>query len=163
MNALKVKRGDQVVVIAGSSKGKKGKVITTDAEKAKVLVEGVNMQKHHTKPRSAQKTGGIITKEGFIDVSNVMVICPKCGKAVRVKYGTDEKGKKVRICSNDECKAVLDKAVAKKATKKTAETAEKKPVKKASRKKAETAEEKPAKKAPAKKAAKKAEAEEPKA
>ena len=161
MNALKIKRGDQVVVIAGSSKGKKGKVITTDAEKDKVLVEGVNMQKHHTKARSAKQTGGIISKEGFIDVSNVMVVCPKCGKAVRVKFGVDEKGKKVRICGNDECKAVLDKAVVKKASKKADAAAEKKPAKKAT-KKADTAEKKPAKKAPAKKTAK-ADAEEPKA
>ena len=149
MNALKIKRGDQVVVIAGASedKGKKGKVITTNAEDHKVLVEGINLQKHHKKARSAKDTGGIVTKEGFIDVSNVMVVCPKCGKAVRVHYALDAAGKKVRVCGGKNgCGAVLDKAVSKKAKK----TAEEKPVKKAA-KKADGAEKKPAKKAPAKK------------
>ena len=154
MNSLKIKRGDQVVVIAGSSedKGKKGKVITTDAEQHRVLVEGINMQKHHTKPRSAKEAGGIVSKEGFIDVSNVMVVCPKCGKAVRVHYKLDENGKKVRFCGGKNgCGAVIDKAAVKKAAKK-ADKADEKPVKKAAKKSADSAEKKPAKKAPAKKA-----------
>lgn len=141
MNSLKIKRGDQVVVIASADKGKKGKVITTDAENHKVLVEGVNLQKHHKKPRSAKETGGIVSKEGFIDVSNVMVVCPKCGKAVRVKYSVDAKGKKVRVCGDASCGAVLDKAV--KRAKKADKAAEEKPVKKA--KKAADTEKKPRK------------------
>ncbi len=151
MNSLKVKRGDQVVVIASADKGKKGKVITTDAENNKVLVEGVNLQKHHKKPRSAKETGGIVSKEGFIDVSNVMVVCPKCGKAVRVKYSIDANGKKVRVCGDSSCGAVLDKAV--KRAKKADKTAEEKPVKKAAKKAADP-DKKPAKKAAKKPAAK---------
>ena len=127
MNSLKVKRGDQVVVIASADKGKKGKVITTDAENNKVLVEGVNLQKHHKKPRSAKETGGIVSKEGFIDVSNVMVVCPACNKAVRVSYQI-EGDKKIRVCKK--CGKPLDatkeakevkKAAAKKKTKKAAD------------------------------------------
>ena len=144
MNSLKIKRGDQVVVIASADKGKKGKVLTTDAENHRVLVEGVNLNKHHKKPRSAKETGGIVSKEGFIDVSNVMVVCPKCGKAVRVKYSVDANGKKIRVCGDSACGAVLDKAVKK--AKKADKAAEEKPVKKTAAKKADP-DKKPAKKA----------------
>lgn len=123
--AMKVKKDDTVIVIAGKDKGKKGKVLTTVPDENRVVVEGVNMQKKHVKARSAQQAGGIIDKQGAIDCSNVMVVCPKCGKAVRVAYAIDEKtSKKVRVCKK--CGEKLEKVkAAKKATaKKTAKKKE---------------------------------------
>ncbi len=117
IKSLNVKTGDTVVVIAGKDSGKQGKVLKTDPAKKRIVVEGVNIISRHTKPRSAQDNGGIIKKEGTIDVSNVMIVCPECGKATRVKH-TVVDGKNVRTCK---CGAVLDKKyekVAKKATKK---------------------------------------------
>lgn len=123
--AMKVKKDDTVIVIAGKDKGKKGKVLATVPNESKVVVEGVNMQKKHVKARSAQQPGGIMDKQGAIDSSNVMVVCPKCGKAVRVAYAIDEKtSKKVRVCKK--CGEKLEKVkTAKKATaKKTAKKKE---------------------------------------
>ena len=128
---LNVKKGDTVVVIAGKDAGKKGKVLASYPSKNRVVVEGVNIVAKHKKPRSAQDKGGIIKREGTIDVSNVMIICPECGKATRVKHKVVD-GKNVRVCK---CGAVLDKKFSKQtATKKVAKTEtveEKKTVKKA--------------------------------
>jgi large subunit ribosomal protein L24 len=134
MNSLSVKKGDNVVVIAGKDKGKTGKISLVLPAKNRVTVEGVNVISKHTKPRSAQEKGGIIKKPAAIDASNVQVICPSCNKATRVAH-TTLNGKKVRVCKK--CGASLDsakKALAKKtadkkpATKKTATA--KKPVEK---------------------------------
>jgi large subunit ribosomal protein L24 len=96
---MKVKKGDTVVVIAGKDKGAKGKVIQAFPERERVLVEGVNRIKKHTKvsrtERGAQ-SGGIVTQEALIHVSNVMVV-DSDGKPTRVGYRTGEDGKKVRI------------------------------------------------------------------
>ena len=109
-----VKSKDQVVVISGKDKGVKGKVITAAPKTGKVIVEGVAMVTKHQKSRAQGQPGGIIKKEAFIDASNVMVICPKCGKATRVAHkavevtGKDGKvsTKSVRICKK--CGAQLD-------------------------------------------------------
>ena len=94
---MNFKVGDEVVVIAGSSKGKKGKVIKTLKAENRVVVEGVNVVKKHQKP-TGQETGGIIEKEAPIHASNVMLIDPKTKKRTRVGHTTDEKsGKKIRI------------------------------------------------------------------
>jgi large subunit ribosomal protein L24 len=96
---VKVKKGDTVEVIAGKDKGLKGKVIAAFPRQDKVLVEGVNRVKKHTRIRTTQrgaKTGGIVTQEAPIHVSNVMVI-DSDGKPTRVGYRTDEHGQKVRI------------------------------------------------------------------
>ncbi|MEJ3746100.1 50S ribosomal protein L24 [Actinomycetes bacterium KLBMP 9797] len=96
---MKVKKGDTVEVIAGKDKGLKGKVIAAFPRQDKVLVEGVNRVKKHTRIRTTQrgaKTGGIVTQEAPIHVSNVMVI-DSDGKPTRVGYRTDEHGQKVRI------------------------------------------------------------------
>ncbi|QUH06467.1 50S ribosomal protein L24 [Saccharopolyspora erythraea] len=96
---MKVKKGDTVVVISGKDKGAKGKVIQAFPQREKVLVEGVNRIKKHTKvsrtERGAQ-SGGIVTQEAPIHVSNVMVV-DSDGKPTRVGYRTGEDGKKVRI------------------------------------------------------------------
>src|ERR1044071_5694145 len=96
---MKVKKGDTVVVIAGKDRGSKGKVIAAYPREDKVLVEGVNRVKKHTKIRTTQrgaKTGGIVTQEAPIHVSNVMVVDAE-GKPTRVGYRLDDNGKKVRV------------------------------------------------------------------
>lgn len=137
---LNVKTGDNVVVITGKDAGKQGKVLACFPDKNRIVVEGVNIISRHTKARSAQEAGGIIKKEGTIDVSNVMLVCPTCGKPTRVKH-SEVDGKHTRVCK---CGAVLDKKFEKaSATKKKASTKEKK-------EKVENANEKPAKKTSAK-------------
>lgn len=90
-----VKKGDNVVVIAGTQKGKKGTVLSVDVEKQRAIVEGVNMMSKHTKPNTENPKGGIIKKEASIHVSNIMV-CDKDGKAGRIGRKKDEQGKSVR-------------------------------------------------------------------
>ena len=96
---MKVKKGDTVVVIAGKDKGAKGKVIQAIPRQDKVIVEGVNRVKKHQRIQTTQrgaKTGGIVTQEAPIDVSNVMVL-DSDGKPTRVGYRVDENGTKVRM------------------------------------------------------------------
>ena len=94
MATMKIKKGDMVKVIAGTDKGKEGKVISVDQKNGRVVVENVNMLTKHTKPSMANQNGGIIHQEGPIDISNVMYIHK--GKAVRVGFKVDGK-KKVRV------------------------------------------------------------------
>ena len=96
---MKVKKGDTVVVVAGKDKGAKGKVIQALPRQDKVIVEGVNRVKKHERIRTTQrgaKTGGIVTQEAPIHVSNVMVL-DSDGKPTRVGYRIDENGTKVRV------------------------------------------------------------------
>jgi large subunit ribosomal protein L24 len=95
---MKIKKGDTVVVIAGKDKGAKGKVIQAYPDRQKVLVEGVNRIKKHTKITQTQRgaqSGGIVTQEAPIHVSNVMVVVD--GKAVRVGYKINDDKRKVRV------------------------------------------------------------------
>ena len=97
--SMKVKKGDTVVVLSGKDKGAKGKVIAAYPRQDKVLVEGVNRVKKHTRIRTTQrgsKTGGIVTQEAPIHVSNVMILDDQ-GKPTRVGYRFDDNGQKVRI------------------------------------------------------------------
>jgi large subunit ribosomal protein L24 len=96
---MKVKKGDTVVVIAGKDKGAKGKVIKAYPEKERVLVEGVNRIKKHTRITQTQRgaqSGGIVTQEAPIHVSNVMVV-DSDGKPTRVGYRENDEGKRVRV------------------------------------------------------------------
>ena len=94
---MKLKVGDKVKVIAGSSKGKEGKIIKTLRSENKVIVEGVNIVKKHKKG-NGQETGGILEVEAPINASNVMLIDPKTKKVTRIGYTKDEKSnKKIRI------------------------------------------------------------------
>ena len=131
---MNVKVNDNVLVIAGKDKGVQGKVLATSPKANTVTVEGVHVVKKHQKARKANENSQIVSKEAPIDASNVMVVCPTCGKATRVKHAVVD-GKKVRVCK---CGAVLDKAYAKKATKAAAATEE--APKKRTRKRAPTAE-----------------------
>ena len=117
---MNVKVNDNVLVIAGKDKGVQGKVLATSPKANTVVVEGVRIQKKHEKARRANETSQIVEVPGPIDASNVMVVCPTCGKAVRVKHAVVD-GKKVRVCA---CGAVLDKAYAKKSAKAAAKTEE---------------------------------------
>lgn len=96
---MKIKKGDTVVVIAGKDKGAKGKVIAAFPRQDKVLVEGVNRVKKHERIRTTQrgsKTGGIVTQEAPVHISNVQVLDDQ-GKPTRIGYRIDENGNKVRI------------------------------------------------------------------
>ncbi len=135
--ALHVKKGDNVLVLAGKDKGKTGKVVSADPKSGRVVVDGVNIITKHNKPRSAQVPGGIEKVNGTIDASNVQVICPACGKATRIGNAEID-GKKNRVCKK--CGASLDVKAAKaekKTAKKTAKAetdAEAKPKKTTARK-----------------------------
>ena len=94
MATMKIKKGDTVKVIAGKDVGVEGKVLATDKKNNKVLVEGVNMVKKHTKPSVANQNGGIVEKEAYIDASNVMYV--HNGKPTRIGFKI-ENDKKVRI------------------------------------------------------------------
>ncbi len=101
----RIKKGDTVVVLAGKSQGKQGKVLQVLGKKDRVLVERVNMIKRHMKPSQVSQ-GGIIEKEASIHVSNVAIYCPKCEAGVRVGYKVHEDGQKVRVCKK--CGEELD-------------------------------------------------------
>ena len=131
MAKLNIKKGDTVLVITGKDNGKTAEVLEWFPKEDKVTVKGINVVVKHKKPRSAQDKGGIIKLEGKIPASNVMVVCPVCNKATRIKISENEKGDKVRVCKK--CLAVLD--AAKKATTKKAEA---KKVEAKSEEKAET-------------------------
>ena len=111
---MHVRSKDQVVVISGKDKGKKGKITAAYPKTGKVVVEGVNMVTKHQKARNTMQPGGIIHKEAPIDASNVMLVCPKCGKAARVSHKvtmveTENGGKKrkmIRVCKK--CQAEID-------------------------------------------------------
>ncbi len=133
MAKLSVKKGDNVMVITGKDKGKAGKVLKVNTDTGRLYVEGINMVSRSKKPRSAQDSGGIIKREGTIDASNVMHICPDCGAVVRVKHELKEvngKMKSQRVCpkcgaSLDEKKPSAKKAERKAAKKKTEKSANK--------------------------------------
>lgn len=98
MAKMHVKKGDKVVVLSGKDKGKEGTVLVAKPSEGKVVVEGVAIVKKATRPNAQNQQGGIVEKEAAIDASNVMVICPKCGKPSRMGHDVDENGKKVRVC-----------------------------------------------------------------
>jgi large subunit ribosomal protein L24 len=93
-----VRKNDTVEVIAGNYKGKQGKVLRVVPVKRRAVVEGVNFIKRHTKPSQKQAQGGIIEREGTINVSNLMVICPKCSQRTKVGYRLLTDGGRERVC-----------------------------------------------------------------
>jgi large subunit ribosomal protein L24 len=99
--SMRIRTDDQVVLISGKDAGKKGRVTRTEPKKGRVYVEGLNMIKRHERPRSQADlknptAGGIVEKEGPIDVSNVMLLDPKDNKPTRVGVRADKGGKRVR-------------------------------------------------------------------
>ena len=95
--AAKIKKGDKVQVLAGRDKGKRGDVIRVVPEENRAFVQGVNMVKKHQKPQGMGKPGGIVEKEGPIDVSNLALLDPKSDKPTRVGFKVLEDGRKVRV------------------------------------------------------------------
>lgn len=110
---MKIKRGDNILVIAGKDSGKQGLVEKSLIKDGKIIATGINMAKHHLKPSRKNPHGGIINMPAPIDKSNVMLVCPHCGKPVRVAYKITEKTKE-RICRK--CKGNLDEKVNTKVT-----------------------------------------------
>ena len=103
---MQIRKNDNVLVIAGRDKGKKGKVRQTFPEKSRLTVEGVNMIKRHSRARGAARQAGIIELEAPFHISNVMLICNKCNKPTRVGSRVLDDGKKARICRS--CHEVID-------------------------------------------------------
>lgn len=157
MSSLHVKKGDNVLILAGKDKGLTGRIVQVNPGNGRVVVENRNMITRHKKARSAKETSGIEKVNGSIDASNVQIVCPDCGKATRVAivFKEEKEGKKVKVRTCKKCGASLDQKV-------KAEKPEKKTVKKSVKK--DDAADKPAekkaveKKPAAKKPAKKAEA-----
>lgn len=103
---MHVKKNDLVTVTTGKEKGKTGKVLKVIPKKNRVVVEKVNFIKRHQRPTGQLRQGGIIEKEGPLHVSNVMIMCGKCNRPVRIGRRILEDGKKVRVCKK--CGEVLD-------------------------------------------------------
>ncbi|QQR80826.1 MAG: 50S ribosomal protein L24 [Deltaproteobacteria bacterium] len=101
-----IRKNDEVIVIAGKEKGKKGKILSFSNEGARARVEKLNMVKRHVRPNQKMPQGGIVEKEASIHVSNLMIYCGKCKKGIRtaVKLGKDSK--KQRVCKK--CESILD-------------------------------------------------------
>ena len=108
VRSVHVRKNDNVVVLAGKSKGRTGRVLRVYPGKGRVIVEGVNFTKKHTRPNPQRNIkGGVLEREASVDASNVMVICGECGKPARVGHQVHDDGKKVRVCRR--CNGILDK------------------------------------------------------
>jgi large subunit ribosomal protein L24 len=101
----KIKKNDIVKILAGKDSGKTGKVLTIFPKKLKALVQGINMVKKHSRAKSNDQQGGIVHKESFVDISNLMIVCQKCSKATRVGFSKLSDGTKVRICKK--CREII--------------------------------------------------------
>lgn len=117
MASMNVRSGDTVEIIVGDieNRGKRGKVIVANPETGRVVVEGLNLVTKHRKPRSAQEQGGKVEQPRPIDVSNVALVCPKCGQTTRVNHVLGDNGKYLRSCHK--CGAVIDAKAEKKQAK----------------------------------------------
>jgi large subunit ribosomal protein L24 len=102
-----VKKNDLVMVIGGKEKGKSGRILRVFPRKNRVLVEKINFIKRHTRPSGQQRQGGIVEREAPIHVSNVMVVCERCNRPIRVGRKILDDGKRTRVCRK--CGEVLDK------------------------------------------------------
>jgi large subunit ribosomal protein L24 len=105
--SLKVRKDDEVVVIAGKDKGKRGKVLSVNPKKGKVVVEAVHVIKRHTKPSQTNQQGGIMEYEAPVQISNVMVVCSACGAPTRIGHQLLADGGKMRMCKR--CGESVDK------------------------------------------------------
>jgi large subunit ribosomal protein L24 len=103
---MKIKKDDNVLVVAGKDKGKKGKVRFAYPRKNQVIIEGVNFIKKHSTARGAVRQAGIIDLEAPVHISNVMLLCDKCNKPSRIGYKKMDDGRRVRFCRS--CNEVID-------------------------------------------------------
>jgi large subunit ribosomal protein L24 len=103
-----IRKNDTVLVTTGKDRGKKGRVIRIVAEKNRLIVEGVNLIKRHTRPNPAKNIkGGVVQREAALHASNVQLVCPECGAQTRIGHKVLDDGRKVRICRK--CEGVVDK------------------------------------------------------
>jgi large subunit ribosomal protein L24 len=106
--ATPIRKNDNVLVVTGKNRGSRGRVLRVDPEKNRLIVEGVNIIKRHTKPNPQKNIkGGVVEREASIHASNVQLVCPECGKQTRVGRKILGDGRKVRICRK--CEGVVDK------------------------------------------------------
>jgi large subunit ribosomal protein L24 len=107
---MDILKEDTVLVIQGNDRGKTGKVLKVFPKDSRIIVEGINFIKRHTRPSAANPQGGIVEREGPVHVSKVMIVCPKCGKGTRIRHLRlqDERKSKVRECVN--CGEVIPKS-----------------------------------------------------
>lgn len=101
---MKIKKGDQVIIMTGKDRGKKGKIEKIYRRVGKVLIPGINVYKKHVKPQGEGKPGGIVDLAKPISIANVALLCPKCGQKTRIGYQR-AKGEKYRICKK--CQGVI--------------------------------------------------------
>jgi len=94
---MKIHKGDTVLIISGKDRARKGKVIEVFPKKSRVIIEGINLRKKHVKPKRSGEKGQIVETPAPINVSNIKLICPKCGKPTRLGYKIEGK-RKYRIC-----------------------------------------------------------------
>jgi large subunit ribosomal protein L24 len=98
MAGLKIRKGDRVRVLSGKDRGKEGEVMRALPREGRVIVDGVNVARKSQRPTRTTQQGGIIDKDMPIQVSNVALVCPSCGKPTRVGFKVDASGGKVRVC-----------------------------------------------------------------
>lgn len=106
LRKVHVKKDDQVEVIRGEDAGKRGKVLQVFRKEGRIVVEGVNIQKRHTRPTRTNPQGGVVEKPGPIDSSKVMVVCPGCDKPTRVERKRSPDGDLTRLCKR--CGKMID-------------------------------------------------------
>ena len=106
--ATPIRKNDNVLVVTGKDRGKRGRVLKVVPEKNRLVVEGVNVIKRHTKPNPSRNIkGGIVEREASLHASNVQLVCPECSKMTRIGHQILNDGRKVRICRK--CEGVVDK------------------------------------------------------
>jgi large subunit ribosomal protein L24 len=106
--ATPIRKNDNVVVTTGKDRGKRGRVVRLVPEKNRLVVEGVNIIKRHTRPNPQKNVkGGVVEREAPLHASNVQIVCPECGKPTRIGKKVLDDGRKVRVCRK--CDGVLDK------------------------------------------------------
>ena len=106
--ATPIRKNDNVLVITGKDRGKRGRVLKVNPDKNRLIIEGVNMIKRHTKPNpQRQIKGGVVEREASLHASNVQLVCPECGKPTRLGRKILGDGRKVRICRK--CEGVVDR------------------------------------------------------
>ena len=104
---MHVKKNDLVMVVKGKEKGKSGRILRVLPEKERVIIEKINFVKRHARPHGKQRQGGILEKEAPLHISNVMLLCEKCNKPVRIGHRMVEGSKKARYCRK--CGEIFDK------------------------------------------------------
>ncbi|MBN2366785.1 MAG: 50S ribosomal protein L24 [Calditrichaeota bacterium] len=103
----KIVKSDNVVVLAGKYRGRRGKVLKVFPNENRAVVEGINMIKKHSRPTRDLPQGGIIEKEAPVHISNLKVICPKCNRPTRIGIRILEDKSKVRYCKHDDCGEII--------------------------------------------------------